>query len=36
VTVDYPAVQNEVHRRHPFFQSSFLEQKMLFDRSRSV
>jgi hypothetical protein len=36
VTVDYPAVQNEVHRRHPFFQSSFLEQKLLFDRSPSV
>jgi hypothetical protein len=34
--VDYLAVQNEVHRRHPFFQSRILEQKMLFDRCPNV
>jgi hypothetical protein len=35
-TVDYAAVQDEVHRRYPFFRSDFLEQKMLFERSPSV
>jgi len=32
VTVDYGAVQDQVHRRYPFFQSDVLEQKMLFER----
>jgi hypothetical protein len=36
VTVDYATVQDEVHRRYPFFQSNFLEQKTLFERSPSV
>jgi hypothetical protein len=36
VTVDYAAVQDEVHRRYPFFQSNFLEQKLLFERNPSV
>jgi hypothetical protein len=35
VTVDYAAVQDEVHRRYPFFQSNFPEQKMLFERRRN-
>jgi hypothetical protein len=35
VTVDYDAVQDEVHRRYPFFQSNLLEQKKLFERGRS-
>jgi len=34
--VDYPTQHNEVYRRHPFFQSNSLEQKVLFDRSPSV
>jgi len=32
VTVDYAAVQDEVHRLYPFFQSDVLEQKKLFER----
>jgi hypothetical protein len=35
VTVDYAAVQDEVHRRYPFFQSDLLEQKKLFEREHS-
>lgn len=35
VTVDYAAVQHEVHQRYPFFRSDLLEQKMLFERTRS-
>jgi hypothetical protein len=35
-TVDYAAVQNEVHRRYPFFRSDFFEQRMLFERSPSA
>jgi len=35
VTVDYPAVRGEVHRRFPFFRSGVHEQKMLFDRGQS-
>jgi hypothetical protein len=35
VTVDYDAVQDEVHRRYPFFQSDLVEQKKLFERGRS-
>jgi hypothetical protein len=36
VTVDYAAVQDEVHRRYPFFQSDLLEQKKLFERGREL
>jgi len=36
VTVDYAAVQDEVHRRYPFFQSNLLEQKKLFERGREL
>jgi hypothetical protein len=35
ITVDYAAVQDEVHRRYPFFQSDLLEQKKLFEREPS-
>jgi hypothetical protein len=35
-TVDYASVQDDVHRRYPFFQSNCLERKQLFDRSPSV
>ena len=36
VTVDYAAVQDEVHRRYPFFQSDLLERKKLFERGREL
>jgi hypothetical protein len=36
VTVDYSAVQGQVHRRYPFFQSNFAEQKTLFERTRNA
>jgi hypothetical protein len=32
MTVHYPSVAEQVHRRYPFFRSSFFERRMLFDR----
>lgn len=32
MTIDYPTVAEEVHRRYPFFRSSLFERRMLFER----
>src|SRR5262249_30754319 len=32
MTVHYASVADRVHRRYPFFRSSFFERRMLFDR----
>ena len=34
MTVDYKAAANEVHRRYPFFRSTYFERRMLFERYR--
>jgi hypothetical protein len=36
MTVCYPAVADQVHRRYPFFRSTFFERRMLFDRDLPV
>ena len=33
---NFTGVQDEVHRRYPFFQSNLLEQKKLFERGREL
>lgn len=30
--LDYPAVKEQVHRRYPFFRSTFFERRMMFER----
>ncbi len=32
MTIDYPTVAEQVHRRYPFFCSTFFERRMLFER----
>jgi hypothetical protein len=32
MTVHYPTVAAQVHRRYPFFRSTFTERRMLFQR----
>jgi N-acyl amino acid synthase FeeM len=32
MTCDYAVVQDQVHRRHPYFRSNFLERRTLFER----
>jgi hypothetical protein len=32
MTVHYPSVADQVHRRYPFFRSTFFERRMLFER----
>jgi len=32
MTIDYPTVAEQVHRRYPFFRSSLFERRMLFER----
>lgn len=36
MTVDYREVMETVHRRYPFFRSTFFERRMLFDRFAPV
>jgi N-acyl-L-homoserine lactone synthetase len=36
MTVHYPSVAGRVHRRYPFFRSTFFERRMLFDRDAAV
>ena len=36
MTVHYPTVADEVHRRYPFFRSTFFERRMLFDRGLAL
>jgi hypothetical protein len=36
MTVHYPGVADQVHRRYPFFRSTFFERRMLFDRDLPV
>lgn len=31
MTIDYPTVAEQVHRRYPFFRSTFFERRMLFE-----
>lgn len=33
MTIDYPAVAEDVHRRYPFFRSTLFERRMLFERA---
>ena len=33
MTIDYPAVAEQVHRRYPFFRSTLFERRMLFERT---
>ena len=33
MTIDYPAVAEQVHRRYPFFRSTLFERRMLFERA---
>jgi N-acyl-L-homoserine lactone synthetase len=33
MTIDYPTVAEQVHRRYPFFRSTLFERRMLFERS---
>jgi len=32
MTIHYPTVSEDVHRRYPFFRSTFFERRMLFER----
>jgi hypothetical protein len=32
MTVHYQTVADDVHRRYPFFRSTFFERRMLFER----
>lgn len=34
--LDYPAMVERVHRRYPFFRSTFFERRMLFERPAAV
>jgi hypothetical protein len=34
--LDYFAMKDRVHRRYPFFRSTFFERRMLFDRQRAA
>jgi N-acyl-L-homoserine lactone synthetase len=36
MTVHYASVAGRVHRRYPFFRSTFFERRMLFDRGAAV
>jgi N-acyl-L-homoserine lactone synthetase len=36
MTVNYASVAGRVHRRYPFFRSTFFERRMLFDRDAAV
>lgn len=36
MTVNYREVMERVHRRYPFFRSTFFERRMLFERHVSV
>lgn len=36
MTLDYPAVREPVHRRYPFFRSTYFERRMLFERPADV
>jgi hypothetical protein len=36
MTIDYPAVAEDVHRRYPFFRSTLFERRMLFERAPAV
>jgi N-acyl-L-homoserine lactone synthetase len=36
MTIHYPTIAEEVHRRHPFFRSTYTERRMLFGRDRPV
>jgi N-acyl amino acid synthase FeeM len=36
MTVNYKEVADQVHRRYPFFRSTFFERRMLFERYRPV
>jgi N-acyl-L-homoserine lactone synthetase len=36
MTVHYASVAGRVHRRYPFFRSTFFERRMLFDRASAV
>jgi N-acyl-L-homoserine lactone synthetase len=36
MTVNYASVAARVHRRYPFFRSTFFERRMLFDREAAV
>ena len=36
MTVDYASVAGRVHRRYPFFRSTYFERRMLFDRASSL
>ena len=33
MTIHYPTVAEQVHRRYPFFRSTFFERRMLFERN---
>jgi hypothetical protein len=33
MTVNYEEVADTVHRRYPFFRSTYFERRMLFDRA---
>jgi N-acyl-L-homoserine lactone synthetase len=33
MTIDYPAVAEDVHRRYPFFRSTLFERRMAFERA---